>query len=108
VRVRYDEGVATRIGPEPCVGGREVDGEASAGEGAGQPSSPRKENSPGRRRCTHSGRQHERARQRERSASPAWSETLACADAPCAGTGRSLAHPGRASVAGSRREGEEP
>jgi hypothetical protein len=32
VRVRYDEGVATRIGPEPCVGGREVDGEASAGE----------------------------------------------------------------------------
>jgi hypothetical protein len=47
VRVRYDEGVATRIGPEPCVGGREVDGEASAGEGAGQPSSRERKTVPG-------------------------------------------------------------
>ena len=37
VQVRYDEGVATRIGPEPCVTIREGGGEASAGERIGQP-----------------------------------------------------------------------
>ena len=31
MQVHYDEGVATRIGPEPCVVGREAGGEASAG-----------------------------------------------------------------------------
>jgi len=39
VRVRYDEGVAIHVGPEPCVSGREARGEASAGDRAGQPSS---------------------------------------------------------------------
>ena len=39
MRVRYDEGVAIHVGPEPCVSGREARGEASAGERAGQPSS---------------------------------------------------------------------
>ena len=37
MKVRCDEGVATRIGPEPCVAGRKSSGEASAGDGAGQP-----------------------------------------------------------------------
>ena len=37
MKVRYDEGVANRIGPEPCVVGREAGGEASAGERTGQP-----------------------------------------------------------------------
>jgi hypothetical protein len=37
VQVRHDEGVAVHIDPEPCVGIRENDGEASAGERAGQP-----------------------------------------------------------------------
>jgi len=37
VQVRCNEGVAIRIGPEPCVGIREGDGEASAGERTGQP-----------------------------------------------------------------------
>jgi hypothetical protein len=37
VKVPYDEGVASHIGPEPCVGTREGDGEASAGERIGQP-----------------------------------------------------------------------
>jgi hypothetical protein len=37
VEVHYDEGIATHIGPEPCVGTREGDGEASAGERIGQP-----------------------------------------------------------------------
>jgi hypothetical protein len=39
VQVHCNEGVAIRIGPEPCVGIREDDGEASAGERIGQPSS---------------------------------------------------------------------
>ena len=37
MEVRHDEGVANRIGPEPCIAGRETSGEASAGEGTGQP-----------------------------------------------------------------------
>ena len=37
MKVRHDEGVATRIGPEPCAGAREGVGEASVGERVGQP-----------------------------------------------------------------------
>jgi hypothetical protein len=37
VEVRRDEGLAIRIGPEPCAVIREGVGEASAGERAGQP-----------------------------------------------------------------------
>ena len=37
MQVHYDEGIANRIGPEPCAGIREGAGEASAGERAGQP-----------------------------------------------------------------------
>jgi len=37
VKVRYDEGVAIRIGPEPCVAVRKDVDEASVGEGIGQP-----------------------------------------------------------------------
>jgi hypothetical protein len=37
VKVRHDEGVANRIGPEPCAGACEGTGEASAGECTGQP-----------------------------------------------------------------------
>ena len=37
MQVHCNEGVAIRIGPEPCVGIREDDGEASAGERIGQP-----------------------------------------------------------------------
>jgi hypothetical protein len=37
VEVHCDEGLATRIGPEPCVVGREAGDEASAGERIGQP-----------------------------------------------------------------------
>jgi hypothetical protein len=37
VKVRYNEGVAIHIGPEPCIVGREVRDEASAGERTGQP-----------------------------------------------------------------------
>ena len=37
MQVPYDEGVAIRIGPEPCAGAREGIREASAGVRAGQP-----------------------------------------------------------------------
>lgn len=37
MQVRYDEGVANHIGPEPCGVIREGGGEASAGERIGQP-----------------------------------------------------------------------
>ncbi len=37
VQVHCDEGIANRIGPEPCVVGREAGGEASAGVRIGQP-----------------------------------------------------------------------
>jgi hypothetical protein len=52
VKVRCDEGVANRIGPEPCAGTCEGAGEASVGECIGQSSS---RGAPGRpaggRRC---------------------------------------------------------
>ena len=37
MQVHCDEGVAIRIGPEPCAGIREDVGEASVGESIGQP-----------------------------------------------------------------------
>ena len=37
MRVHHDEGLANRIGPEPCAGAREGAGEASVGECIGQP-----------------------------------------------------------------------
>jgi hypothetical protein len=40
VQVRYDEGIANHIDPEPCGVIREGGGEASAGERIGQPLSP--------------------------------------------------------------------
>jgi hypothetical protein len=60
VKVRCDEGVANRIGPEPCTGAREGAGEASVGECIGQPLS-RESIKSGCRRCAISGRQHGRA-----------------------------------------------
>ena len=37
MQVRYGEGLAIHTGPEPCVGTREGDDEASVGEHIGQP-----------------------------------------------------------------------
>ncbi len=47
MKVRYDEGLAIHIGPEPCGVDREVSGEASAGERIGQPSSRERKKVPG-------------------------------------------------------------
>ena len=59
MEVRHDEGVANRIGPEPCVGVSDGAGEASAGERIGQPLSresyPSRAPTPlGRRKATRS------------------------------------------------------
>ena len=88
VRVHYDEGIAIHIGPESCAGGREAVREALTGECAGQPLSHEKVYS-GCRRCPIRGRPHEGARYRKLPDDPAWSETLACAETLCSGTGRS-------------------
>ena len=101
-QVHYDEGVAIYIGPEPCVGVREDGDEASVGEGIGQPLSRESLLVPG------ADRQHEQAHDRERLVGPAWSKNLACADALCAGTGRSHGWPVAAYGTGPHREGEEP
>ena len=93
MQVHYDEGVANRIGPESCVGIREGAGEALTGVCIGQPLSRESEFFSGCRRRAHCGRQHVRARQRKCSYNLAWSETLACAEALCAGTGRSHGRP---------------
>ena len=93
MQVRCDEGVAIHIGPKPCVVVREGAGEASAGEYTGQPLSRDRKTVPGADDVTWCGRQYGRVRYRERPTGPAWSETLACVDAPCAGTGRSCDRP---------------
>jgi hypothetical protein len=58
VRVRYGEGLAIRIGPEPCVGPREGGDEASVGEHIGRPLSRESLNQSGCRRGRFHGRQH--------------------------------------------------
>ena len=47
MKVRYDEGIATRIGPEPCATVCEDGDEASAGDRMGQPSSRERLQVPG-------------------------------------------------------------
>lgn len=47
MKVRCDEDVASRIGPKPCVAGREASDEASAGDRTGQPWSRDRINIPG-------------------------------------------------------------
>jgi hypothetical protein len=73
VQVPHDEGVATHINPESCAVAREGNGEALTGEHTGQPLSRESFAVLGCRRRSRSGRQYGRARQRERSADPAWS-----------------------------------
>ena len=80
VRVHYDEGVAIHIGPESCAGGREAVLRRPAIE-------PRKGRYSGCRRRPIRGRPHGGARYRKLPDDPAWSETLACADTLCSGTG---------------------
>jgi hypothetical protein len=93
VQVRHDEGVAIRIGPEPCVVMREGGAEASVGECIGQPLSRESRVPSADMIVIADGNTDGRVSASARTARR-WSETLACADAPCAGTGRSRVQPG--------------
>jgi hypothetical protein len=110
VGVRHDEGLATHIDPEPCIGIREDEGEASAGERAGQPLSRESDLARGADAVSYPEGNTDGCAIASICSDPAWSETLACADAPCAGTGRSLARPSQQQQqrGGPHRGGEEP
>jgi hypothetical protein len=93
VQVPYGEGVANHIGPEPCADVRKGAGEASAGECTGQPLNRERPIIPGADTVPNvEGHTHGRAIC-ERPDDPAWSQTLACAEASCTGTGRSHGRP---------------
>src|ERR1039457_5012426 len=78
----------------------------SVDRGAHRPAiEPRKYPLLGRRRRSADGRQHVWARYRERPDGPAWSKTLACAEVPCAGTGRPHVRPQARCRSGPYREG---
>src|SRR5271169_276419 len=71
------KGVATHIDPESCVTVREDEGEALAGERAGQPlSREKKESLLGADAVERGGRPYRLPRQRERQTDPARSQTL--------------------------------
>ena len=112
MQVHCDEGAAVHIGPEPCVVVREGRGEASAGDRIGQPLSRESISPRGPTPCVERKATRTGALMRA-PVHPARSETLACADASCSGTGRSHRRPRvrrrRGRIArGPHREGEEP
>ena len=93
VQVPYGEGVAIHIDPEPCADIRKGAGEASAGARTGQPLNRERPIISGADTVPNvEGHMPGRA-DRERPDDPAWSQTLACAEASCTGTGRSHGRP---------------
>lgn len=104
MEVHYSEGVAIRADLESCVAIREDGDEALTEERTGQPLS-RERLIPDADTVTYV-EGNTRRRQRKFRCGPAWSKTVACADAPCLGTGRSWGWPG--SITGPHRERKEP
>ena len=106
MQVHYDEGVAIHIGPEPCVGVREDGGEASVGEGIGQPLS-RESQSPGADAVSSAEGNTFRTRHRKvrttRRGRRTWHVQTLLAREP-----GDLAIDRSAIAAGPHREGEEP
>ena len=108
MRVPYDEGVANRIGPEPCAGAREGVREASVGECIGQPSSRERQLVLGADAVQKAdGNTHGRdiaSAQAARRGRRTWHvQTLLVA-----GNRESSRSTARSKAAGPRREGEEP
>ena len=93
VKVHHDEGVANHIDPESCAVTREGLGEALTGERIGQPSSRGRGIISGADAVLFAEGETEGCVNRECPEDPAWSETLACAYASCAGPGRSHGRP---------------
>ena len=108
MKVHYDEGLANRIGPEPCAGTREGTGEASVGECIGQPLSRERLLIPGadaveRAEGNTYGRDSASARMARRGRRPWHVQTLLVS-----GNRESSRSTARSMAAGPRREGEEP
>jgi hypothetical protein len=108
VKVHYDEGVANRIGPEPCVGAREGTGEASAGERIGQPLSRERllflgADAVYRAEGNTYGRASASVRMARRGRRPWHVQTLLVS-----GNREISRSTARSMAAGPRREGEEP
>ena len=108
MRVPYDEGVANRIGPEPCAGAREGTGEASVGECIGQPLSRERLFVPGADTIAllegnTYGRDSASARMARRGRRTWHVQTLLVS-----GNRESSRSTARSKAAGPRREGEEP
>ena len=106
MQVRHDEGVAIRIDPEPCAIFREGGGEASAGACTGQPLSCENWVFLGADAIDNAEGNTDGVRYREHPPDPAWSKTLACAEAFRPGTGRSRVWPAE-DIAGPQWENEE-
>ena len=108
MKVRRDEGVAIRIGPEPCAGAREGTGEASVGECTGQPLSRERHMIPGADAVEWAegntyGRDSASVRMARRGRRPWHVQTLLVS-----GNRESSRSTARSMAAGPRREGEEP
>jgi hypothetical protein len=76
MRTPYFEGLATREGPESCVGDPRGRSEALTGVRAGWAIEPRNQRDRGADAVPVGGRQHRRRRYREAPADPARSENL--------------------------------
>jgi len=108
VRVPYDEGVANRIGPEPCAGACEGTGEASVGECIGQPLSRERllilgADAVYRAEGNTYGRASASVRMARRGRRPWHVQTLLVS-----GNRESSRSTARPKAAGPHREGEEP
>ncbi len=108
MKVHHDEGVASHIGPEPCVGIREGVGEASAGERIGQPLSRESLQIPDADAVAPAegntdGRANASTRTIRRGLRPWHVRTLLVREPGGLGFGRAAI-----GSAGPRREGEEP
>jgi len=108
VKVRYDEGTANHIGPEPCVATREGRDEASVGDRAGQPWSRESLQTPGADAVVPAegntdGRAIASTRPTRRGLRPWHARTLLAREPGDLRVGHPLYGAG-----GPRREGEEP
>ena len=75
MRVPYDEGVASHVGPESCGGGRKIALEALTGERAGRVLSLENVTLWGADAVLSGGRQQRSHRHREARSHPTWSQT---------------------------------
>jgi hypothetical protein len=89
VQVPHNKDLASYVVPESCVAHREVRSEALTGVRTGQPLSRDRKIVPGADAVQVVEGTHVRARGCECAGDLARSQTLACAHAPCMGTGRS-------------------